>query len=586
MKEGKNTGEDKHWPTAYREIKRQYKKGKPLSGLLKDAEAIADPYYSALGTFYLIIKGNMDPSSYAPLLEGTITKARSVKKNWRRAELLGKLCRMSQDLEGEGDRRTMIQVQKEILSVTDNIQKGKDLSDVLKSCARDVKGEAFGLLIDLALSNGDFSNNDVKTIIRYWASETGDKIPPEKMIEKILDSGRPFLASKSLGYMHLQFRKNNTAVNSNPFSRARDVLKSCSEAEKVEAIRYLIQISNNKNELRELENSLNIIDDEIERIRMNISIAGQYDRAGFTKEAIRRFYECRRLCEKIRESAERKKIVTCMINTAKGLVKCDDLKGAEKTYLTAVDLVKGHPMELLLINKIGSEMVKDNITVPKSISEVWNNSGKEMVKNSINKDPIKTRSTVHDSNSSIIDHGSNILGLFNTYKGKLGEVHYRSLGRAVPLCKGYGLELALIDFPAENVEELISKANNHSNIQGINYLSELFKTGKLHIVTSHAEIKGKGKMDIGKKNYMELGTPIATTPDPVKNKKKYLLNLLKKSIIDEVKEPFLVIIGLGRSGLPSRILNEAKYHCEITGRNVSLETCTAMGIIAYIMGQA
>jgi hypothetical protein len=42
-------------------------------------------------------------------------------------------------------------------------------------------------------------------------------------------------------------------------------------------------------------------------------------------------------------------------------------------------------------------------------------------------------------------------------------------------------------------------------------------------------------------------------------------------------------MGLGKKGLPSSLLNKTSYHLELTGQNVSLETCTAMGIIAMKM---
>jgi hypothetical protein len=39
-------------------------------------------------------------------------------------------------------------------------------------------------------------------------------------------------------------------------------------------------------------------------------------------------------------------------------------------------------------------------------------------------------------------------------------------------------------------------------------------------------------------------------------------------------------MGLGKSGLPQSLLNQVQYHLELTGNNIPLETCTAMGVIA------
>jgi len=40
-------------------------------------------------------------------------------------------------------------------------------------------------------------------------------------------------------------------------------------------------------------------------------------------------------------------------------------------------------------------------------------------------------------------------------------------------------------------------------------------------------------------------------------------------------------MGLGKKGLPSSLLKKVSYHVELTDVNISLETSTAMGIIAF-----
>jgi len=44
-------------------------------------------------------------------------------------------------------------------------------------------------------------------------------------------------------------------------------------------------------------------------------------------------------------------------------------------------------------------------------------------------------------------------------------------------------------------------------------------------------------------------------------------------------ERLAFIVGLGRKGLPKKLRKKASYHWDVTGRGVSLETCTAMGYI-------
>ena len=81
----------------------------------------------------------------------------------------------------------------------------------------------------------------------------------------------------------------------------------------------------------------------------------------------------------------------------------------------------------------------------------------------------------------------------------------------------------------------------------------------------------------------EAGLAIATTSRPDK-KKTISLDDARKKANNHPKKRLCVIMGLGRKGLPNKLLDAVDYHNEITGSNVSLETSTAMGIIAQMMG--
>jgi len=45
------------------------------------------------------------------------------------------------------------------------------------------------------------------------------------------------------------------------------------------------------------------------------------------------------------------------------------------------------------------------------------------------------------------------------------------------------------------------------------------------------------------------------------------------------KKSFLFLIGLGHKGLPQELFEVAQYHLDITGKGISLETCTAIGAV-------
>jgi hypothetical protein len=154
------------------------------------------------------------------------------------------------------------------------------------------------------------------------------------------------------------------------------------------------------------------------------------------------------------------------------------------------------------------------------------------------------------------------LGLYNTYEGKkLKDIHIRAIARAAPLCYAFDLNLCLFGFPIKNGEELISILESETQIGGKGALIRtLFEGGRLLFLDAPS-----------KTVVPELGVLVATTsnPDP-----------RKKSVLNRLSKPFCVLMGLGGKGLPKSLLTLSSHHVELTGRNVSLETCTAMGVLA------
>jgi hypothetical protein len=156
------------------------------------------------------------------------------------------------------------------------------------------------------------------------------------------------------------------------------------------------------------------------------------------------------------------------------------------------------------------------------------------------------------------------LCLVNTYdKLILHEIHLRSIARAVPLCYAFRFHLALLDFDFwKNEGEMVRSVTEYTTIgEHGKYAIELLETGKIHLI---------------KKIPAHFGEIIATTskPDPVKKLSEEELRKLLKY------ESTTFLIGLGRRGLPKDLMKRAKHHLDITWRGVSLETCSAIGVIA------
>ena len=173
---------------------------------------------------------------------------------------------------------------------------------------------------------------------------------------------------------------------------------------------------------------------------------------------------------------------------------------------------------------------------------------------------------------------NNILALYDTYEGALKPVHLRSVARAAPLCAAFGLDLALMGFPTENLEDLISKVITETNIgRGGRYLRELVKQGRVVLVACTQKRPPE--------DWSGLGLPVATTSHPREEKK---VGMAEAVLLAKPKHPLkraCLIMGLGRRGLPQSLLDIVPYHLELTGSNVPLETCTVMGVIAQQLCQ-
>ncbi len=153
------------------------------------------------------------------------------------------------------------------------------------------------------------------------------------------------------------------------------------------------------------------------------------------------------------------------------------------------------------------------------------------------------------------------LALVGTYEGSIGTPHLRALARAAGIAWGFGLDIALIDWPTKNLEELCIRATKESGTAGVSHLAELLEAERVTLLSSEAVLSGA------------LGQPIVTTHQP------------KGGSVDlnSYQGSLCVMIGLGRNGLPSNILDACEDQFELTGIGASLETAVAMGAIAQCL---
>jgi hypothetical protein len=166
--------------------------------------------------------------------------------------------------------------------------------------------------------------------------------------------------------------------------------------------------------------------------------------------------------------------------------------------------------------------------------------------------------------------GRMTIGLYNSYDPvKFHEAHRRALARAGPVALAFDANLATFGFPYEQdldtpVEIVDWVAGTTSIGEGGKYLKELAAAGRFQC------------FEFPKRGFPpQLGEVVVTTnrPDPKKSTSaQQLAGLLKHG------RSILLVFGLGPRGLDDReIYPLGRFHFDLTGRGLALETATALG---------
>jgi len=178
--------------------------------------------------------------------------------------------------------------------------------------------------------------------------------------------------------------------------------------------------------------------------------------------------------------------------------------------------------------------------------------------------------------------GRMTLGLYNSYDPvKFHEAHRRALARAGPVALAFDANLATFGFPyamglGTPIEIAEWVARTTSIGEGGRYLRELAAAGRFQV------------FDFPRKGFPpQLGEVVITTNRPEASRAtnaKALAGLLKHGT------SILLVFGLGPRGLDDReIYPLGRYHYDLSGKELSLETATALGaapalIVAHLEG--
>lgn len=178
------------------------------------------------------------------------------------------------------------------------------------------------------------------------------------------------------------------------------------------------------------------------------------------------------------------------------------------------------------------------------------------------------------------------LGLYNSYdRTRFAEAHRRALARIGAVAAAFDCNLVTFGFPFDRLREdepeaeaieardprTVAKwvADSTTIGAGGRYFVELAEAGRFHI----EDIPAKGFPP-------QYGTPVLATsrdPDGTDDGGRRLAERLLRG------ESLLLVIGLGPHGFPRSLEKVVRDRWDLTGRGLSLETCTAMSAAPAIL---
>ena len=145
------------------------------------------------------------------------------------------------------------------------------------------------------------------------------------------------------------------------------------------------------------------------------------------------------------------------------------------------------------------------------------------------------------------------IGLWNTYRGPFSEPHKRLILRAANLCEAFSLNLATFGF-GKRLKDITGRTTI-----GKGGITAFLKSNKFY--------------EFEKIMFPpQLGKVIATT----KNGKPHDISEIRSWA---ESEPLTFLFGAGPNGLPITVIDRCSDNWDLSGKNYSLETATALGVL-------
>jgi hypothetical protein len=381
-----------------------------------------------------------------------------------------------------------------LIAITGGLPTGDARVDALKSISSKVPEQRLPELFLLAVENYGMEAKAVRPVMKSIVATKNLDMISE--ITASITEATPDIAVKILDNLHRLANEANLTLEPTALELALPLLDSAD----FETVRTLCIHASTPAEVRTLSETLD--GENEDAIRYAVTLAGIADRAGDAELA-------RDLLEKaasLVDSLDERTAGRIKRNLAKGFVRLGDQERAE-------DLAPMHDSKVVIAQS--------------------------------------------DDDGEVEGRG-HTMGLVGTYEGAVATPHLRALARAAGIAWGFGLNIALIDWPTENLHELCERAQKESGTAGVNHLPALLASQRIQLLSIDEALSGR------------VGHPIATTHQPVGGSVD----------LTAFDGRICMFIGLGRQGLPKSLLDNCPDQFELTGIGASLETAVAMGAIA------
>lgn len=531
--------------TRFRSVKRRSGRGDNPQSLMRDAESIRDPYFRSLSMLVILFSGKISDSQDNRILERVIRDSKDVKQEWRRAELMTEILKISSRSDGPYGKRIESMIMNEIM----NMKPGSGKSDAIKGATKFVTSERIPDLIGFSLENRGFEKDDIRTIIRS-TSENGSLIRSYGIlfgeIGRIEDQKLKF---NMYGYLHLQSRKAyGKKAKDSSLKEALNVLFNDLTEERVENFGYLCRNCIFADDIKTLEEASDGFINILDRIKAECNLATACDRVKDLKRARKHLEEAERIASDLESEIPRSKVLSLI---GSGRSRIGDVEIARSLFERAL---KDSAEDQYTRKRIQSQMERSKIIEK-------DHAGKEKV-----------------NHEETVTGTRNLLAIYDTYEGGLKPVHSRMVARAAPLCYAFDLDLALMGFPTTDLDRIIELSVNDTNIgKGGQFIMKLKDENRISLIECSTNDPPW--------DWSDIGMPVATTSDPKKGRSIDIKSAVKRAKKNHPTSRVCLIMGLGKRGLPASLIESVPHHLEITGVNVPLETATAMGILAYILGK-